>query len=43
LPLKLAAQRTDSPPERPAEFVYGRLQDNPEGNSRHEDWRAGER
>ena len=25
--------------ERAAEFVYGRLQDHPEGNSRHEHWR----
>jgi hypothetical protein len=25
--------------ERAAEFVYGRLQDHPEGDSRHEPWR----
>jgi hypothetical protein len=25
--------------ERAAEFVYGRLQDHPEGDSRHEHWR----
>jgi hypothetical protein len=26
--------------ERTAEFVSGRLQDHPEGDSRHEHWRA---
>jgi hypothetical protein len=25
--------------ERAAEFVYGRMQDHSEGNSRHEHWR----
>jgi hypothetical protein len=25
--------------ERAAEFVYGRLQNHPEGDSRHEHWR----
>ena len=25
--------------ERAAEFVYGRLQDHPDGDSRHEHWR----
>jgi hypothetical protein len=25
--------------ERAAEFAYGRLQDHPEGDSRHEHWR----
>ena len=25
--------------ERAAEFVYGRLQDHPKGDSRHEHWR----
>jgi hypothetical protein len=26
--------------ERAAEFVYSRLQDHPEGDSRHQHWRA---